>query len=88
MHLAFEMQIVQPLHTLQSNRKAIIAHVQHTEISPKLVEMGFIPGSEVSILFRAPFGGPLAIDLGSSVVSLRIEEAQVIMIDASSNVDE
>jgi len=43
--------------------------------------MGLSKGSSVHVLFRAPFQGPIAIDLGSSVLSLREDEAMLVMVE-------
>ena len=50
-------------------------------LAPRLVEMGLSKGSSVHVLFRAPFQGPIAIDLGSSVLSLREDEAMLVMVE-------
>lgn len=59
----------------------IIADVATDELSAKLVEMGLYRGKEVKVLFRAPLGDPIAVDVDGYVLSLRIDEASLIHID-------
>ena len=42
--------------------------------------MGLVSGKKLKVLFRAPFGDPIAIDLGGSVLSLRLDEAKLITV--------
>jgi len=58
-----------------------IVEVVNHELTPRLIEMGFFPGKQVRTLFKAPFGGPVAFDLLGSIVSLRIDEAKLIIIE-------
>jgi Fe2+ transport system protein FeoA len=43
--------------------------------------MGLFKGCKVAVLFRAPFNGPMAIDLGTSVLSLRLDEAEMVVVE-------
>jgi Fe2+ transport system protein FeoA len=45
------------------------------------MEMGLIAGKEVRVLFRAPFGDPIAIDVHGYVLSLRLDEAGLIQVN-------
>ena len=47
----------------------------------KLIDMGLFPGKEIRLLFKAPFGDPIAIDLQGYTLSLRREEAALISIE-------
>jgi len=49
-------------------------------LKPKLMEMGLVAGKKLKVQFRAPFGDPIAIDLGGYVLSLRLDEAQLINV--------
>lgn len=46
----------------------------------KLLEMGCIPGTEVCLTFKAPFGGTLCIDIAGYKLSLRTEEARLLSL--------
>ena len=47
----------------------------------KLIDMGLFPGKEIRLLFKAPFGDPIAIDVQGYTLSLRREEAALISIE-------
>ena len=49
-------------------------------LKPKLMEMGLVAGKKLKVLFKAPFGDPIAIDLGGYVLSLRLDEARLINV--------
>lgn len=49
-------------------------------LSRRLREMGFHTGCEVRVLGRAPFKGPLVVQLHDSVLALRHSEAQCLQI--------
>lgn len=72
---------MKPLSSLSDNVQALVVDIQPGELAPRLVEMGLCKGCSVRILFRAPFNGPLAIDLGASVLSLRMDEAEMVLIE-------
>ncbi len=57
-----------------------IDKIEDSVIRPKLFEMGIIQGKQVKVLFKAPFGDPIAIDLGGYVLSLRLDEAKLIEV--------
>jgi len=49
-------------------------------LTKRLREMGFHSGCEVRILGRAPFNGPLVVQLHDSVLALRTAEAECLLI--------
>ncbi len=50
------------------------------ELSPKLLEMGFLPGTVVRFNFTAPLGDPVCVSVSGYDLSLRVAEAAVISI--------
>jgi ferrous iron transport protein A len=59
---------------------AVISGFMDDEISTKLLEMGFLPGSSVTYNFSAPFGDPICVSVSGFDLSLRIAEASTISI--------
>ena len=51
-----------------------------SDISSKLLEMGLFDGQEVEVLFKAPFGDPIAVNIGGYVLSLRLDEAKLVEV--------
>ncbi len=49
-------------------------------LTRRLCEMGFHSGCEVRILGRAPFNGPLVVQLHDSVLALRKAEAECLFV--------
>jgi ferrous iron transport protein A len=46
----------------------------------RLMELGFTPGQEVTLLARSPFKDPLAVSVRGTVIALRKNEAECIKI--------
>ena len=46
----------------------------------RLSEMGVIPGTEVRVVKKNPFGGPLQIKLNDYYLAIRKEDAELIYI--------
>jgi ferrous iron transport protein A len=59
---------------------AVISGFSDDEISVKLLEMGFLPGSVVRFNFTAPLGDPVCVSVSGLDLSLRISEAATISI--------
>ena len=59
---------------------AVISGFTDDEISIKLLEMGFLPGSVVRFNFTAPLGDPVCVSVSGFDLSLRLTEASTITI--------
>ena len=46
--------------------------------SLKLLEMGCIPGAQIKLNSKAPFGCPITVVVNDYILSLRLEEAETI----------
>lgn len=71
------------LSSIKPGQLVTVCCIQDSELKPKLMEMGLISGKEVRVLFRAPFGDPIAIDVHGYVLSLRLDEAGLILVNES-----
>lgn len=69
------------LDRLKISEKATIKNITEGALSAKLTEMGLYPGKIIKVLFIAPFGGPIAIDVEGYILSLRTDEASKILIE-------
>ena len=58
----------------------IISGFSDDQLSSKLLEMGFLPGTSVRFNFKAPFGDPICVSIAGFDLSLRIDEASMISI--------
>lgn len=50
------------------------------ETSLKLLEMGCLPGCEIELDRKAPFGDPICIKVCGYTLSMRLEEASTILL--------
>ena len=57
-----------------------IVHLQDTNYTSKLIDMGLFPGKQVKLLMKAPLGDPVAIDLEGYTLSLRLKEASTVFL--------
>ena len=50
------------------------------EIARRLMALGFVPGTYVTVVRRAPLGDPIEFELRGGRISLRGSEARLILI--------
>jgi Fe2+ transport system protein FeoA len=65
--------------TLQT--RTTVTGITESDLKPKLLEMGLYIGKEIRVLFRAPFGDPIAVDVDGYVLSMRLDEARLVLIE-------
>ncbi|WP_020532502.1 FeoA family protein [Flexithrix dorotheae] len=65
---------------LKVGEKGIIQKFLDETLSVKLLEMGFLPGSEVKLIRTAPFGCPLYLKVGKNFLALRRKEAVNVIL--------
>lgn len=66
---------------LLQDRAIICAFRGDNELVARLQELGLRIGSEVYVIGRAPFRGPLLLRLGTTVIALREEEANCLQVE-------
>jgi ferrous iron transport protein A len=66
---------------LKPGEKGIISGFIDELLSLKLLEMGCLPGTEVTMRFIAPLGDPIAINISGYNLSLRVDEASTITLE-------
>jgi Fe2+ transport system protein FeoA len=69
------------LSELEAGEKAVIVSLEDEELILKLMEMGFLPGEEVSVEQIAPLGDPISVMISGYQVSLRINEADNVIVE-------
>ena len=69
------------LSELRVGQKAIIKEFHSEEIHLKLMEMGCLPGEKISIIKVAPLGDPVSVVVAGYTLSLRLDEAEQILVD-------
>ena len=74
------MEVKKSVADLKPGEKGVICCFKDDDMSLKLLEMGCLPGSEVVLKYRAPFGDPICISVAGYNLSLRLEEAATISL--------
>jgi ferrous iron transport protein A len=69
------------LSELKPGQKGIIKNFDNEEIHLKLMEMGCLPGENISIIKKAPLGDPVSVLIAGYTLSLRLDEAEHILVD-------
>ena len=75
------------LSNIKNGEVAIIRKLKNSNFKVKMMEMGLIEGRILRVLFRAPFGGPMAIDVNGYTLSLRKDEAELVFVDTINSID-
>ncbi len=65
---------------LRIGEKGVICCFSDQEMSLKLLEMGCLPGSEIELSAKAPFGDPICIKVLGYSLSMRVDEAATIKL--------
>lgn len=77
------------LSELKRGQKAVVLGVSgNSEISRRLMEMGFVRGKKVKKIKKAPFTEPVEYELGDFKITLRNNEAALVRIATEKQPDE
>ncbi len=68
------------LSDLKRNQLAEIKRVLPSPIQEKVMEMGCVPGTRISLALKAPLGDPIAFSVDGYYLSMRKTEAQTIEV--------
>lgn len=69
------------LSEIKSGKSATIRSFENEELFIKLMEMGCLPGEKITVEQIAPFKDPISVSVSGYVLSLRIEEAENIIVE-------
>jgi ferrous iron transport protein A len=69
------------LSEIEIGKKVIIKHFENDELFLKLMEMGLLPGEVILVDHVAPLGDPICIKVSGYTLSLRIDEAEGIIVE-------
>lgn len=61
--------------------KVVIHSIDNDDVFLKLMEMGCVPGETVKVEKVAPLGDPLSISIAGYLLSLRLDEAEKILVE-------
>lgn len=54
------------------------------DFQSRLYALGLYPGVLVEVMHVAPFGDPLQVRIGQTLLSIRKQEARLVMVDSES----
>lgn len=76
-----------PLSDLPPGSSAVIADLSAADsmVSRRLADLGFLPGTQISALHRAPMGDPMSYRLRGAKVCLRATDAANILITETAS---
>lgn len=77
--------MIKKLTELQPGQSGIIDSFGENEITIKLMEMGCVPGEIVQVDKIAPLGDPISIMIAGYHLSLRLNEAEHILVEYTPN---
>ncbi len=67
---------------MRENSRARVVRVGITQkkLKKRLLDMGLVPGTELTLCGRAPMGDPLEIELRGYKLTIRVAEAEHIQV--------
>ena len=69
------------MYNLKENECGKVISIDNNKSSKlRLAEMGIMPGVDIRMIKKAPFGGPVNIKINNYYISLRKEDAVLIEI--------
>lgn len=72
-----------PLASLQPGERAVVVRVEvGGGVGRRLLDLGFIPGTPVRVIRRAPLGDPVAYEVRGTRICLRDREAAGVRVHA------
>jgi Fe2+ transport system protein FeoA len=76
--------VITTLAALRPGRKAVLRRIGGERAwRRRLMELGFVPGTELALVRRVGVGDVLEVELRHSRISLRISEASALEVEAT-----
>lgn len=69
------------LSDFKTKQLGVIKEIMENHLSAKLIEFGILPGVQFSIINKAPFNGPIFIQIDNNRIALRRKEAAFIIVE-------
>ena len=76
------------LSNIKNNETVIVRALKDSSFKVKMMEMGLVEGKKLQVLFRAPFGDPIAVDVDGYILSLRKDEAELVIVDSFKDISQ
>ena len=76
-----EVLMYKKLSEIRIGKEVIIRAFENDEIFLKLMEMGCVPGEKIIVEKIAPFKDPISVSVAGYTLSLRLNEAEHILVE-------
>lgn len=76
-----EVLMYKKLSEIKIGKEVIIRAFENDEIFLKLMEMGCVPGEKIIVEKIAPFKDPISVSVAGYTLSLRLNEAEHILVE-------
>ena len=76
-----EVPLYKKLSEIKIGKEVIIRAFENDEIFLKLMEMGCVPGEKIIVEKIAPFKDPISVSVAGYTLSLRLNEAEHILVE-------
>ncbi len=76
------MGMLKKLSEIRKGESAVVESFTDDEMKLKLMEMGCLPGEIITVDRFAPLGDPIAIVVGDATISIRVDEADNVVVRA------
>jgi Fe2+ transport system protein FeoA len=72
------------LRDLKQGESAVIHSIEDSDLFLKLMEMGCVPGEKIILEQVAPLGDPISVTVAGYRLSLRLDEAEHIIVELNN----
>lgn len=62
----------------------VVGYTHNSVYRKRLLSMGFTPGTKFEVVRLAPMGDPMEIKIRNSHVTLRLDEASILIVELQS----
>jgi len=76
--------MIMRLSDLRPGQEGVIKEFNNNEIFLKLMEMGCVPGEKILLEQKAPLGDPVSVKVSGYRLSLRLNEAEHIIVEINN----
>jgi Fe2+ transport system protein FeoA len=76
-----------PLNKLRPGESGRVAKIEDSleeRLASRIMALGFVPGTRVEVVRKAPLGDPVQFELRGSRISLRASEARHVLVERES----
>jgi len=77
------MDMNKKLSQIKKGESAVVKSFTDEKMELKLMEMGCLPGEIITVDRFAPFGDPMAVKVGNATLSIRMDEADNVVVNST-----